>query len=311
MSYQVRAKFILIFNICWLLVNILCLYGCKDGQLYRETRLLMGTYVEVVSPEKRAIPIAFEEIKKIENLLSKYKEDSEIARLNKYGSLKVSPQTLDVLKIAKNFWLVTDGAFDITVGPLVKLWGFMDRKYHLPEQDEISKALDFVGMDKISINEKENMVKLKNLGMQIDLGGIAKGYAVDSAVKRLRENGIKSCLINAGGDIYCLGDNFGSPWRVAIQHPDREGFLDYLYLKDRAVATSGNYEQYFIKADKRYTHIFNPKTGYPVDLDISSVTVIASDCTTADALATAIFVLGKDKGRKLLEKFPDVEVRIK
>ncbi|MCM8795725.1 MAG: FAD:protein FMN transferase [Candidatus Omnitrophica bacterium] len=271
----------------------------------------MGTFVEVTSPDKRAASIVFNEINRIESLLSKYKEDSQISRLNKLGVLENAyPETIYIIRKSREFWLATDGAFDITIGPLMDLWGFSNKKYVLPREEKIKEILKLVGSDKIILQDKDNVVKFKTLGMKIDLGAIAKGYAVDCAVKKLRKAGIKSCLINAGGDIYCLGENFGRPWRVAIQDPRKKGFLGYLELKDKAVATSGDYAQYFIKDQKRYTHILNPKTGYPADSGVVSVTVVADDTLTADALATAIFVLGKEKGEVLAKNFPRVETRI-
>ena len=309
MRKSLLPRFILLSTIYYLLSTGLC--GCQDKALYKDTQVLMGTFVEVISPDENAKDIVFAEIKRIEDLLSKYKPDSEISKLNKLGRLKVSPDTFFIIKKAKSFWRLSDGAFDITVGPLLDLWGFTDKKFYLPSKLEIEGILKFVGSDKLLLQEDDNMVKFKISGMKIDLGAIAKGYAVDCAVKKIKENGIKSCLINAGGQIFCLGDKFGKPWHIAVQNPrDKNDILTYLDLKDKAVATSGDYEQYFFKDNHRYCHIFNPKTGYPVEPDLISVTVVAADGLTADALATAIFVLGKEKGEVLAKKFPDVKVKI-
>ena len=335
MKRSLQLKLILLPTTYYLLSTVLC--GCQSKTLYRDSQVMMGTFVEVISPYKDAPNIAFAEIKRVENLLSKYKEDSEIGKLNKLGKLKASPDTFYVLRKAGEFWQISDGAFDITVGPLMDLWGFTDKKYHLsspcaqeldlPKKEEIEQTLSIVGFDKIIFNIDGNVVEFKVLGMKIDLGGIAKGYAVDCAVRKLKEHGIKSCLINAGGDIYCLGDKprssfnpilyfkegrgkFGRPWKVAVKAPRNKVFWDYLKLKDKAVATSGDYAQYFVNKHKRYAHIFNPKTGYPSDSGVISVTVIAPDCLTADALATSIFVLGKDKGLKLAKRFKDVTAEI-
>jgi len=270
----------------------------------------MGTFVEVTSFDKKAASIVFAEVKRIENLLSKYNSESEVSRLNNIGKLTVSPETFYIIKKSKEFWQASNGAFDITVAPLVELWGFRDKKYYVPQEEEIKNTLNLVGSDKIILHDSDNMIEFETLGTKIDLGAIAKGYAVDCAVNKLKKAGIKSCLINAGGQIYCLGDKFGQPWKVAIQDPQKDGFIDYLELKNQAVATSGDYEQYFIKENKRYAHIFNPKTGYPAESDVISVTVIAPDGLTADALATAIFVLGKAKGTELAKKFSEVKVKI-
>jgi thiamine biosynthesis lipoprotein len=271
---------------------------------------MLGTFVKVISPDKNAPKIVFPEMQRVENLLSKYKESSEVAQLNKAGELKIGPDTLYVLEKAKEFSEITNGAFDISVGPLVDLWGFTNKQYRLPEKQEIEKALALVGSDKIILNISDNVVKFKLSGMKIDLGAIGKGYALDCAVKKLKEHGIKSCLINAGGQIYCLGDKFGKPWRVALRSPRGKDFKDYLELKDCSVSTSGDYEQYFLIENKRFSHIFNPKDGYPANSGILSVTVIAPSGLIADCLSTSIFVLGKDKGLELAKKFPNVKVKI-
>ncbi len=271
---------------------------------------MMGTFIEIVSPDEKAAGIALGEIKRIEDLLSKYNKDSEISRLNSAGELKVSRETYYIITRAKEFWLLSNGAFDITVGPLVELWGFKDKKYHLPLKSEITEALKRVGTDKIILNPADSLVKFTVPGMQIDLGAIAKGYAVDCAVRKLREGAIESCLINAGGQVYCLGLKSGKPWTVAIADPAKKGISGKLRLTNKAVATSGDYEQFFIKDGIRYGHIFDPRTGMPADSGLASVTVIADDSLTADALTTAIFVLGEKKGMVLAEKFPGVKIKI-
>ena len=293
---------------CVLSFALVC--GCQNRPLYKDNRVMMGTFIEVISPDARAPVIVFEEIKRLENLLSKYKPDSEISKLNSLGSLKASRDTFYIIKKSKQFCKISGGAFDITVAPLVELWGFADKKYRLPGDEEIRESLVLVGSDKIIMQDSDNMVKFSFPKMKIDLGGIAKGYALDCAAKRLKENNIKSCLINAGGQIYCLGDKYGEPWKIAIKNPRGAGVLQRLELKDKSVSTSGDYQQFFIKEKKRFSHIFNPKTGFPVDSGIISVTVIADDGLTADALSTAVFVLGKEKGLKLVSKFKNAKVFI-
>jgi thiamine biosynthesis lipoprotein len=191
------------------------------------------------------------------------------------------------------------------------LWGFTDKNYQVPDDKDIKGALALVGFDKISFDNSKNVVKFNVSGMKIDLGGIAKGYAVDKAVNKLIAEGIRSCLINAGGQVFCLGDKFGKPWRVMIKNPRSQTRSNYLLeVRNMAVATSGDYEQFFLKDNKRYCHIINPKTGYPVQNAIVSVTVVARDGVTCDALSTSIFVLGKEKGEELAKRFPDVKVKI-
>jgi len=300
-----KSKIFFLVSILWFLVS--ALYGCQNRQLYKDSRMMMGTIVEVVSSDAQAAELVFSEIARIENLLSRYKEESEISRLNSQGRIEASPETLYLFERSGEFWQATQGAFDITVGPLLARWGFYARGFRIPDDSGIEEARRLIGFDKIKISD--NIIEFEKEGMQVDLGGIAKGYAVDSAVKKLKQAGIKSALINAGGDIYCLGDKDGSPWRIAVKAGRDSGFTDYLELKDKAVATSGDYEQYFFIGGKQYSHILDPRSGRPADSGISSVSVIAADCLTADALATSIFVLGEKEGRELARRF-NVEVKI-
>ena len=292
----------------WFLGFGLC--GCQNQRLYKDSRIMMGTIIEVTSPHKEAAGVVFGELERLENLLSKYKPESEVSQLNKKAKLKVSPETFFIVKKAKEFSTLSSGAFDITVGPLVDLWGFTNKNFTVPADEKIKNILNLIGSDKILLHNSDNVIEFEFSGMKIDLGAIAKGYAVDCAVRKLKEKGINSCLINAGGQVYCLGKKFGLPWRVAIRDPRGKGVVSFLELADKSVATSGDYEQYFIKNNKRYAHILDPKTGYPADSGVIAVTVIAPDGLTADALSTAIFVLGKERGEKLAEKFKGVEVKI-
>jgi len=290
---------------------LMLLSSCaKKPIYYRQIRFMLGTIVEVTSDSKEAGEIAFREISRIENILSRYKEYSDIGQLNKLGKIKARPETLFVLEKAKEFWQLTDGAFDVSVGPLLDIWGFSQHNYRLAPDNEIKKTLRLVGQDKILIDKKQGLVRFKIKGMKIDLGGLAKGYAVDRAVLKLKEAGIKNALINAGGDIYCLGDKNGQLWKVAVKDPRKEGFLTYYSLADKAIATSGDYEQFFEVDNKRYSHIFDPKTGYPASYGIISVTVISDDCLTADALATSTFVLGEEKAKELAKKLNSQIVNI-
>ncbi len=283
------------------LLSALFLSGCQESELYREKMVLMGTFVEVISPDTRAPAIVFNEIKRVESIFSKYKADSQVALLNHNGRIAPSKELFFVAEKARKFWEDSGGAFDVTIGPLMDAWGFTEKEYIRPPDAKISEALLKVGLDKVDI--KSNLIYFKVAGMKVDFGAIAKGYAVDRAVKELKNAGINSCLINAGGDIYCLGKKFGRPWRVAVNNPRRSGYIEYLNIEDKAVVTSGDYENFFINNGKRFSHIFNPKTGYPADSGVVSVTVVADDCLTADALATSIFVLGRKEGLELAKKY--------
>jgi thiamine biosynthesis lipoprotein len=294
----------------WCLVLGILLSGCQaEKPLYKEHRVALGTFVHVVSENKEAAKIVFEEIERIDGLLSKYRPESEVSRLNESGELKVSAETFYVIKKALEFWRESGGAFDITIGPLMDLWGFTTQEYNIPEPQRIAEVLKGIGSDKIYLNETDNVINFLNSGMKIDLGGIAKGYAIDCAVKKLKEAKISTCLINAGGNVYGLGEKFGQFWKIAIQDPRQPGTIQPFGLKNQCVATSGDYEQSFFSEGKRYSHIMNPRTGSPADAGLSSVTVIAPDCLTADSLSTAIFVLGKEKGEALAGKFAGVKVQ--
>ncbi len=309
MSKVKNFKFLVLgFAFCALSFSFIT--GCQRQRLYKESRIMMGTFVSVKSTDERAAGIAFDEIKRIEGLMSKYKEDSEISQLNKRGRIKAGPDVIYLIKKAKEMWVLSGGAFDITVGPFMDLWGFSDRKYSVPSPARIEAALKITGFDKVIVNEADNSIRFKVPGMKIDLGALAKGYAVDCAVRKLREKGVTSAIVRVGGEIYTLGTKAGRPWVIAIRSTDKKGFAGTLKMVDQAVSTSGGYEQFFIKGGVRYAHIINPKTGMPAKSGVAAVTVIASDCVTADALATAIFVLGEQKGRALAEKFPGAQIKL-
>jgi thiamine biosynthesis lipoprotein len=282
-------------------LSLLC--GCQNQKLYKKSKILMGTFIEITSSDERAAAIAFKEISRLDNLLSKYKENSDIWQLNKLGKARVSQDTIYVINKAKQFSKDTDGVFDITVEPLLEIWGFKDQQYRIPAQEEITEALKLVGTDKIIIDETNSTIEFKAENMAIDLGGIAKGYAVDKAVEKLKEIGIKDALINAGGDIFSLGEKFSGKWQIAIRDPRSQGVIKDLKLRDKAIATSGDYQAFFIVNERRLAHIINPQTGYPCESGVISVSVVADDCLTADALATSIFILGKDKGEQLAKRF--------
>jgi thiamine biosynthesis lipoprotein len=279
---------------------------------------MMGTIVEIICQDKDAISEAFEEIKKIERIANNFDPHSEISQLNRDGRIKAGQDMLTMVKESLKIYSLSDGAFDITAAPIIDIWKtkirqFQDKKIEPapPTEDEIKDKLRLVGSDKITIDEKEFLITFTSAGMSIDLGAIAKGYAVDKAISRLKELGINSAMVNVGGNMYCLGKKGARKWRIGIQHPRRpQEILSSLDLENQAAATSGDYEQYFTAGKKRYSHIIDPKTGYPVDNGIVSVTVVAKDATTADGFSTATFVLGKAKAEELLKKVGNIEAKI-
>ncbi|MDO9572436.1 MAG: FAD:protein FMN transferase [Candidatus Omnitrophota bacterium] len=282
-----------------------------EKHLYHDNRILMGTFWEVTSPVKEASGIVFTEVARLEQLLSKYNPTSEISILNRTGKLKVSSDTFYIIKKSKEFYQLTDGAFDITIAPLVELWGFSNLKTKVPTTEEINSTLKIIGSDKIILHKNDSVVEFKLPKMKIDLGGIAKGFALDCAIKKLKENKINSCLINAGGQVYALGNKFSSTWKIAIKNPRKPSVLETLELNNQSVSTSGDYEQFFLKDGKRYCHIINSKTGYPVNSGVTSVTIIDDSGLNADALSTAVFTLGEDGVEMLKKKFPETKFYIK
>lgn len=287
---------------------LLTLTGCFQKRLHSQKKLLLGTVVEVISPYPEAAKIAFREIERIDKIFSPNNKDSAVAHLNKTGFLSNNFEVSLLIKKARMFYALTNGLFDISVAPLSNIWKAALKKDSLPDESLIAQKKSLVNLDNIYIDEENHIIKFKKSGMEIDLGGLAKGYAVDAAIKELKRNGIDSAIVNAGGDIFCLGAKFGRPWRLGLQHPRRkELIVDSLEVKDSAVATSGDYEQFMEIDQKRYSHVINPETGYPVENDIVSVTVVAKDTVTADAVATSIFLLGKEKGKKIFQNYEGVK----
>lgn len=286
-----------------LIVCAVAASGCGQPRLIRETRMMMGTFAEVISNDSRAPGIVFDEIERIERLLSCYRPDSEVSKLNASGRVKAGDDLWFVMGKSLELWKASEGAFDVSVGPLIELWGFRSRKFRVPSDEEIAETMRLVGSQKIIVNETEHVIQLSVPGMKVDLGGIAAGYAVDRAARLVARAGIRSCLINLGGEIYCMGEKGpGRQWTVGIH-----ASVEKLALRDRAVSTSGDYEQFFESGGRRYSHIMDPRAGYPADTGVTSVTVTSADCLTADALSTAVLVLGKQRGIALVARFPSSE----
>jgi len=285
-------------------------------EVHKETRLLMGTVVEITigHPDRDLARVAageaFDEIARVDALLSSHNPRSEIARLNASGAAEavaVSDEVFALLARADTIRTATAGAFDVTVGPLVELWQF-DHGGRVPEEDELASALASVGGTRLELDGKAGTVRFLAEGMRIDLGAIGKGYAVDRAAAILGSAGIESAIIDAGGDIRLLGSRPGKDfWRIAVRHPrEPSRFLLGLDLAETAVVTSGDYERFFMVGETRYHHILDPRTGHPAR-QCSSVTVVAPDTAGADAYATAAFVLGPEEGLRYLRSLPGVE----
>jgi len=281
----------------------------STSQVVERTEQMMGTYATITIRDRNttranlALDAAFGEIKRIEALMSLYNESSEVALLNSNGTnwTTLSPDTIYVLKKADYYSRLSNGSFDITCNPLVNLWMVKVREeQRMPTPEEVEEARALVGYEHLIIDEDLNRARFDKEGMSITLGGIAPGYAVDCACEKLLEAGIKHALVDIGGDIRALGDKNGVPWEVALQNPrNKEDYITIVKLDNESVTTSGDYERYFFLKE-RIHHIINPKTGYSAD-ECMSTTVIAQQCIDADALATAVFVLGPEEGKALLD----------
>ncbi|MFH1406494.1 MAG: FAD:protein FMN transferase [Candidatus Omnitrophota bacterium] len=280
-------------------------------------RPMMGTFVSITvfdSDETRAntaINAAFSEMERLENSLSKFSPKSEISKINKNaakGPVKVSAATFEIIKMSVSFSKETEGAFDITIGPLMVLWGFVGNKPALPSDAQVADIMKHVGYQKLELNEKNRTIKFKTAGMEIDLGAIAKGYALDKSLDILKKQKITRAIIDIGGNLGFLGVPERGYWSVGIKDPkDPDKVSKVMKVKKGAVATSGNYEKYLEIEGRKFCHILDPRTGYPVDINDSerkSVTVGASTAVTADAFSTAAFVLGEKKSKELFRGKP-------
>lgn len=305
---------------------ILCLLltGCR-GELYEEFVLdgqTMGTYYKVkyVIPQSQrdempmaTVRAAVEfELKRVNSLMSTYDENSELSQINQSESVEpqpVSRETGEVLKLAWNVARETDGVYDPTVGPLVNLWRFgpQSRPERIPTDAEIDQARAKVGFAKVELIASEDELSVRKTipDAYIDLSSVAKGYGVDCVARLLLKHGIDRFLIDIGGELRGAGKNLsGSPWQIGIQKPQpgAVGLLSVVSLENRAVATSGNYLNFYEENGVRYSHLIDPRTGRPISHRTASVTVLADTCSVADAWATALVVLGSEKGQAIAKK---------
>ncbi len=313
-----KALIILLFL---LYIGNLSAAGKKDDstpESIPESRseLLLGTVCKIAiydNPTASAFEAAFKRIDEIEQQMSLNITDSNLSQINKNAGLmetSVPEDTFNVIKEAVEIADLSDGAFDPSIGPLVSAWGIGTDNARVPSKDEILQLLSLINYKDIILNTKSSTVFLKNIGMVLDLGGIAKGYAADEVRKELLNQGIKSAIINLGGNILTVGAKpDGSLWRIGIQDPaqDRGAYVMILSIKDTAVVTSGPYERFFTIDNITYHHILDTETGYPVTSDLESITIISGNSFIADALSTAVYSLGLEAGMNLIEKLDSIE----
>lgn len=306
---KTKIAYSVLFVVLFLIGFFIAKKSSDELKTIKRTQILLGTVVEIQvrdSDDKKAddaISKAFAEVKRIDDLFTTYNDQSPVSQINNTADtiINVDPEIYNLIVLCDSITKLSDGSFDVSLDNLTKAWGFYTDDPHLPSNDAIDSALSLSGWENIKFLDANRIEKKKRVGL--NFGAIAKGFAVDKAIGVLKQYGIKEALVNAGGEISVLGNN----WIVGIQHPrEINSIIKKIKLDGYTVATSGDYEQYFEVDGIRYHHILDPKNGYP-SRGLQSVTIINKSNTFADGLATAVFVMGKDKGIKLIESLNDTE----
>jgi thiamine biosynthesis lipoprotein len=287
----------------------------KSEALFVESRNAMGTVFSIYLYAKDGtqagalFEAAFEEIERLEETLSNYRETSELSRINRLAArqaVTTDPEVFALLHACLAYSQRTNGAFDITVGPLMRAWGFFRDQGRYPADEELGRARESVGWQHVHLDPATRAVRFDTAGVELDLGAVGKGYAVDCVVKLLRESGVKAALIDAGSStLHALDGPPGkSGWRVHIPKPgDRGQTASTVTLSNQSLSTSGSYEKFFQLEGARYCHVMDPREGVPVK-GVLQTTLIAGDSTTTDALSNAMFVMGPEAGNRLLATVP-------
>lgn len=307
--------------LCAILLLTLFASGCGQNSEAPElpierTGLLLGTVVQlkIYEPvDETVFDEAFALLGEIESKMSLKLEDSEINAVNRQagiGPVRVSDETFYVIEKGLSYGALSGGRFDISIGPLVGLWGIGTEEARIPAPDEIGSALQTVDYAKVRLDSENKTVFLETPGMILDLGGIAKGYAADVLSELFTKKGVRHAIINLGGNVFVHGSKpDGSPWRIGIQNPDSERY-DYIgsvSASNQAIVTSGIYERFFMAGDVRYHHILSPFDGYPFNNSLAGVSIITGKSIDADALSTVAFSLGIEEGYDLLESLEGVD----
>lgn len=298
---------------------VICLFSiaCLAQQPYKRTLKLMGSRFDITVVAKDSmhanadIDIAVAEITRIEKLISSWDAGSQTSEINRNAGIKpvkVKDELFQLIKRALKISKLTNGAFDISYASMDKIWFFDGSMTEIPSEEDIKKSVEKVGYKNILLDDANQTVFLKLKGMKIGFGGIGKGYAADKAKALLQDNGVTSGIINASGDLNTWGKQpNGKDWLVAIVNPlNKEKVFSWMPVYNSAVVTSGNYEKYVKFNDILYTHIIDPRTGYPAT-GILSVTIFTKTAELADALATSIFVMGVNTGLDFINQLNGVE----
>lgn len=313
MKNRLKTSFILTFIFCTFL-------SCNTEKLAIKSDFVIGTICTIKIPKSKKadkiLNLCFEELKRLESILSANSNISELAKVNNKAStkpIKLSDELFELISLSKKISEQTDGAFNPAIGRIVKLWNIGFENERVPKKDEIEKFLPFTKTENLLLNSQKEIF-LQNGNVQIDLGAIAKGYACDKIYSLLKDQGVKSAVIDFGGNIFVLGKKFFTKqnWNVGVRNPNGKvnDVLITLELADTSVVTSGIYERFFFEGGIRYHHILDPKTGYPAQNDLASVSVICKNSTYADALATAFSVLGYKKSLEVLKRFSEQKIQV-
>ena len=297
------------FLMALILLTCFVCCGCNNSKYVTRTEYALGTIVSVKvrglneNIANAAIDKAFERLFDIERLSSAKRPESELSYVNQNAferDVVISDELFFLVKSGLFYSELTNGSFDITLGGVVELWGIGTDNARVPSSEEIEIALGDCGFEYLVMDKETNTVRFLKSGLKIDLGGIAKGYAADEMKRVLLESGVKTALLDLGGNIMVIGDNSGSPWTIGVTDPLEPGNIcAMLRITDKTVVTSGNYERYFTYEGKNYHHIFDRNTGFPAESGLISATVIADNSMDADALSTAFFVMGAEKAAAL------------
>ena len=303
-----RARCLILWSLALIFAAVPALAA---DRLFSDSRPAMGTkftiylYARDQATASAAFDASFDEIERIEEALSNYRDTSELSRINREAAthdVTTDPEVFQFLQTSFDFARRSDGAFDITVGPLMRAWGFFRGQGRYPTPAQLAGARAHVGWQRVKLDPAARTVRFDARGVELDPGGIGKGFAVDRVVTILRDAGIRAALVGAGGStLYALGAPPGHDgWTVRVPLPsDRKRTISTVSLRDTSLSTSGNYEKFFRLAGHVYCHIMDPRTGEPVQGMLQS-TVIAPDATASDALSTSIFVLGPKASESLL-----------
>ncbi|MBE7032304.1 MAG: FAD:protein FMN transferase [Ruminococcaceae bacterium] len=306
----------IVFSTIILATLILGLFFRAGGtdKKYESTEFLFDTYCTITAYSKNAetaVSAAFDEIARIHRLTNFFDENSDISRINKAKAnepIKVDPIVIEILETALEMDRESEGAFDVTLAPVSMLWKFDEGEPVPPTAEQIKTALAIVENGGIEVDAESLTVTKLSDETKLDLGGIAKGYAGDAAAKVLREMGAKAAIVDLGGNISCIGENPNSKdgkWRIGLQKPfaPTGEYSETVEINEASVVTSGTYQRYFEYGGEQYHHIIDPSTGQPSRHEFDSVTVVGGSSMQADCLATAVYVLGREKGAALAGKY--------